>query len=578
MRILPGLLFLVTALSAAEKFQSLEWTSHGRSAPPFAFRAVGVYGSSDVVVRVSADGITWSEWQTAHPNPDGELLYFGELQRHIETDRPARVLLIDPGVTSRTIDKAVVRRAEEPPPIVKREDWGCNAQTCPPRGAPSYTNVTHLIVHHSAGSNSAADWAAVVRSIWVLHVQGNGWADIGYNYLIDPNGVLYEGRAGGDGVLGAHFSAVNTGTMGVCLLGIYSTTAPQTASIGTLQALLAWQARKWRIDAGGRSLHAASGLLLNNISGHRDAGLSPRASGTTECPGNGLYALLPQLRRDVRAEAEGNCPLQIDRPIHCLAPEAGAVSISAAIPEGCELTLQSGSEWIGSSLDGHTLRLSVSANTGSARSGSLTLNRQRIDVHQSAAGAAAQPCIDFGGIVSAASFQDSPLAPNGLFTVFGTNLSATEAAADSGSWPLQLAGVSVTVNDRPAPLGFVSAGQINAQLPLVGIGSARIVVRVGESISPERLLWVTEASPAIFAALEEEPGILSVYYTGAGRTPSPPAAKIGEFDAPFVNLSTAPGLPGVQRALFRMPANIAADAEVSLTLAGATSPAARIQR
>src|SRR5437016_1926200 len=82
-----------------------------------------------------------------------------------------------------------------------------------------------------AGGNAATDWAAVVRSIWVLHVQGNGWNDIGYNYLIDPNGVLYEGRGGGDGVMGAHFSCVNSGTMGVALLGTFSVVPAPAAAL-----------------------------------------------------------------------------------------------------------------------------------------------------------------------------------------------------------------------------------------------------------------------------------------------------------------------------------------------------------
>ena len=86
-----------------------------------------------------------------------------------------------------------------------------------------------MVVHHSAGANEARDWAAVMRSIWVLHVAGNGWNDIGYNFLIDPNGVIYEGRAGGDGVIGAHFSGVNTGTMGVSMVGTFSSQAPTGA-------------------------------------------------------------------------------------------------------------------------------------------------------------------------------------------------------------------------------------------------------------------------------------------------------------------------------------------------------------
>ena len=115
------------------------------------------------------------------------------------------------------------------PPVVSRTAWGC------PEGqqsswTPQYTAVTHLVVHHSAGSNTSSDWAGTVRSIWDFHSRpvedgGRGWGDVGYNYLIDPNGVIYEGRAGGDNVIGAHFSCRNGGTMGVCLLGTFVTTS-----------------------------------------------------------------------------------------------------------------------------------------------------------------------------------------------------------------------------------------------------------------------------------------------------------------------------------------------------------------
>lgn len=71
---------------------------------------------------------------------------------------------------------------------------GLHSQTCPAQDPPLYTTVTHLIVHHTAGANTAADWPSVLRSIWVLHVMGNGWNDIGYDYLIDPDGLPYEGR------------------------------------------------------------------------------------------------------------------------------------------------------------------------------------------------------------------------------------------------------------------------------------------------------------------------------------------------------------------------------------------------
>ena len=120
----------------------------------------------------------------------------------------------------------------------------------------------------------------------------NGWADIGYNYLIDPKGVVYEGRGGGDNVVGAHFCGTNGGTMGTCLLGTYTSENITDTARGRLSALLAWKACASNIQVTGSSLHSPSGRTLQHISGHRDGC-------ATECPGGGFYATLPALRTAV---------------------------------------------------------------------------------------------------------------------------------------------------------------------------------------------------------------------------------------------------------------------------------------
>lgn len=180
------------------------------------------------------------------------------------------------------------------PPYLTKSQWcpgGCNNSY-----TPVLTDVTHLIVHHSATANVASDWAAVVRSFWDYHVNGHGWDDIGYNWLIDPNGVIYQGR--GDNVRGAHFSGHNTGTMGICVIGTFTTATPTDTAMVKLKKLLAWKSCDKDIDPTGASYHASSTLYLKNIAGHRDSG-----SGT-ECPGDILYNKLPQLRMDVNTYLE----------------------------------------------------------------------------------------------------------------------------------------------------------------------------------------------------------------------------------------------------------------------------------
>lgn len=178
------------------------------------------------------------------------------------------------------------------PGYVTRTGWNCPSGQEITRGPASFTTVTHLIVHHSAGVNTSTNWAQVVLAIWNFHVNSNGWADVGYNWLIDPNGIIYEGRGGGDNVVGAHFCGRNTNTMGVCMLGNFNTVEATTAAFNSLATILAWKACANQLDPQQTALHNASGLQLLRVSGHRDGC-------ATECPGENLYRVLPQVRSAV---------------------------------------------------------------------------------------------------------------------------------------------------------------------------------------------------------------------------------------------------------------------------------------
>ena len=223
------------------------------------------------------------------------------------------------------------------PAFQDRLDW-CPTGNCPTDPTPVPTAVTHLIVHHSAGANTSSDWAAVVRSIWNHHVNNNGWDDIGYHWLIDPNGVLYAGR--GNDLFGAHFCGTNGGTMGVCVMGTYITVPPTQTALESLKKLLGWKACDRNIDPEDFEFHTGSGLNLFNISGHRDGC-------ATACPGDSLYARLPMLRSDVRSYID-----QCDITSIVQAPEETAfhlfpnpardvlhIQLSASIPADFRLRL-----------------------------------------------------------------------------------------------------------------------------------------------------------------------------------------------------------------------------------------------
>jgi hypothetical protein len=161
-------------------------------------------------------------------------------------------------------------------------------------------------VHHTAGANdySRAEAPAVVRAIQLYHVRGNGWNDIGYNFLVDRFGTIYEGRFGGieRNVVGAHALGFNNGSVGVALLGTYGSAAPSRAAQNALARLLAWRLDLAHVDptavttvVSGGSERYPTGVpvLLRSVSGHRDTGY-------TECPGDLLYARLDDIARDAR--------------------------------------------------------------------------------------------------------------------------------------------------------------------------------------------------------------------------------------------------------------------------------------
>lgn len=196
----------------------------------------------------------------------------------------------------------------EMPPYQDRDDWCPPPFNCLQSTNLATTSVTHLIVHHSATPNSASDWAAVVRSIHNSHTNTNGWADIGYNYLTDPNGVIYEGR--GDNIRGAHFSCMNNNTMGVCLLGNYEEANPSQEMLDALVKLLGWKSCDIDFSPVSSAPFTGSGndTLLFRISGHRNGNGLPNACTATVCPGENVYNQINSIRANTSSFIE-NCEI-----------------------------------------------------------------------------------------------------------------------------------------------------------------------------------------------------------------------------------------------------------------------------
>lgn len=270
-----------------------------------------------VELQTQIDG-KWSDWQTIDANHDFEQnakKYVTNMRELDKTTTAIRLrmsskssemrlksvkmrLFAAGNVSTGDVNTMTPEGLCAKPAPVSRSTWGAAWSLTDNRiyiGSPTIINVTHLIVHHSATGNTSSNWAAVVASFFDTHVNTNGWSDIGYNYLIAPDGTLFVGRGGGENVQGAHFCGLNANTMGVCMIGTYTTEQPTAAAVEKLRKVLAWKASERNIDPTGRSLLANYGTAYNHISGHRD-GCS------TSCPGDLLYGQIATIQQAVKTE------------------------------------------------------------------------------------------------------------------------------------------------------------------------------------------------------------------------------------------------------------------------------------
>lgn len=290
-----------------------------------------------VFLRTSVDGNNWTAWaeidavgrfRDDDPNPqtvlpefpliaEGRYFQYRITLRRTSASSAAPVIsnlkvnLID----SRTpellafIDKihpSLSTSAGQGPRIVTRAQW----RSPDPYGRlfrgtsrywePQYVPVKQVFIHHTVIVGNAADPAAAIRAIWAYHTYTRGWGDIGYNYLIDQRGTIYEGRFGGDNVVGGHVLGYNRGSLGVSLLGCFEpgsssclgAPAPSAAMRSSLATLLSWKTANYEINPN--TIRTFCGISscrsFWTIAGHRNAQ-------ATACPGSTVYNSLGSIRR-----------------------------------------------------------------------------------------------------------------------------------------------------------------------------------------------------------------------------------------------------------------------------------------
>lgn len=175
------------------------------------------------------------------------------------------------------------------PKVYTRADWNARA----PKNKIQLLSKgpTHIVVHHTATGNvsdtSTSHAAALSRSIQRYHMDTNGWSDTGQQLTISRGGHIMEGRdqslraiSDGGHAVGAHVANHNSHTIGIENEGTYTSVTPPGALMGSLVDTCAWLCLAYRLDPE------------EAIVGHRDYN-------ATNCPGDKLYAMLPQLRKDV---------------------------------------------------------------------------------------------------------------------------------------------------------------------------------------------------------------------------------------------------------------------------------------
>lgn len=306
---------------------ALHWAGNPNAVVTAAFSADGVTFTTPARVEHDEVGMQRGNGETY-----GTILPAGGATlARVTSDRPLGRLTI-----LALTEESVVRKIEVPKNpagaqtvdagIVPRSGWLADESLrFDRRGkelwAPVFQTVQKLVVHHTAGANGQVRDAAraTIRSIYYYHAVTQGWGDIGYNFLVDAEGVVYKGRhshapnsstdtdtgenAAGQGVTAAHAFGYNSGTVGVAMLGTYSSVDAPDATKNALKSFLISKAKAHGLDTANVGLYTSpvngTQAAFENVPGHREV-----PDNATDCPGGYFQdSVLPSLRSEIRAAA-----------------------------------------------------------------------------------------------------------------------------------------------------------------------------------------------------------------------------------------------------------------------------------
>ena len=348
-------------LASPADLVGVEWQGSARTNISLRFRGRGDHWSGWVSAGTNGHGPDW------HPQTDrqvGEPIWTGgttSIQvRSTTTAEDARLHLVNVNgeteagpvdMTDALLASAASLSLAAPnlaagagqPPIIARKAWARGM--APPRVAPEYGAVEMAFVHHTENPNgyAASEVPSMLRAIYVFHRYVNGWNDIGYNFVVDLYGRIFEARAGGidEPVVGAQAGGYNLVSTGIAVLGTFSSLPISNAARDSLEKLLAWKLSLHGISSQGRvtvkvnsagasysRFPANARVSLPRVAGHRDGD-------ATECPGNALYGELPAIRTGVRKLAPNPTRATLVLSTPTVPPEGQATTESSGtMPTG----------------------------------------------------------------------------------------------------------------------------------------------------------------------------------------------------------------------------------------------------
>ncbi len=297
------------ALSMRTRTDGGDWTpwtsvdAHAEDGPDPDSDEAAAAGMSNPVWAGEAD---WVQYRSSEQLPGARLHFVNTAGTATPADRVETALR---GAANSAVPTAasllsadLAGAQESQPAMVSRASWAGN--DCPPRTKPIYGEVRAAYIHHTVNLNdySRAEAPQIVLAMCRYHRNTNGWNDIGYNFLVDRFGTLYEGRAGGVGaaVIGAQAEGFNSYSTGIANIGTFSSVPQSQAALEAMARLIRWKLPLHGYPTNGTAVMKSAGGSTNKypsgasvrvprVLGHRD-------TNSTECPGSALYAQLDDLR------------------------------------------------------------------------------------------------------------------------------------------------------------------------------------------------------------------------------------------------------------------------------------------